>query len=85
MSETMVVLDLAGYVGLLLWGTHMVSSGVQRGFGSELQRWLANPHALAGLTDHGSATPEVVLIGVLVVVGGLGAGALTLAARRRLG
>lgn len=40
MSDTYILLQLAGYVGLLLWGTHMVTSGVQRGFGSELRRWL---------------------------------------------
>jgi phosphate:Na+ symporter len=39
-SATFVLLDLAGYVGLLLWGTHMVTSGVQRGFGAELRYWL---------------------------------------------
>jgi phosphate:Na+ symporter len=27
-------------VGLLLWGTHMVGSGVQRGFGPVLRHWL---------------------------------------------
>jgi phosphate:Na+ symporter len=27
-------------VGLLLWGTHMVGTGVQRGFGNALRRWL---------------------------------------------
>jgi phosphate:Na+ symporter len=39
-SDTLILLDLAGYVGLLLWGTHMVTSGVQRGFGAELRGWL---------------------------------------------
>ena len=40
MSGTLILLELAGYVGLLLWGTHMVTSGVQRGFGAELRLWL---------------------------------------------
>jgi phosphate:Na+ symporter len=40
MSGTLILLELAGYVGLLLWGTHMVTSGVQRGFGAELRVWL---------------------------------------------
>jgi phosphate:Na+ symporter len=40
MSGTLILLELAGYVGLLLWGTHMVASGVQRGFGAELRVWL---------------------------------------------
>lgn len=29
-----------GSFGLLLWGTHMVTSGVLRGYGSYLRRWL---------------------------------------------
>ena len=40
MSAIVRLLDLAGYVGLLLWGTHMVTSGVLRGYGSYLRRWL---------------------------------------------
>ena len=40
MSGPLTLLELAGYVGLLLWGTHMVTSGVQRGFGAELREWL---------------------------------------------
>ena len=40
MSDSFVLLELAGYVGLLLWGSHMVTSGVQRGFGAELRHWL---------------------------------------------
>ena len=37
MSGTRLLLFLAGDVGLLLWGTHMVSTGVQRGYGSLLR------------------------------------------------
>src|ERR1700733_1223470 len=37
---TMILLELAGYVGLLLWGTRMVTTGVQRGFGAALRVWL---------------------------------------------
>jgi phosphate:Na+ symporter len=40
MSGTMTLLQLGGYVGLLLWGTHMVGTGVERGFGAELRLWL---------------------------------------------
>jgi phosphate:Na+ symporter len=40
LSGTRVLIDLAGQVGLLLWGTHMVSTGVQRGFGTALRRAL---------------------------------------------
>jgi phosphate:Na+ symporter len=40
MSGTLILLQLGGYVGLLLWGTHMVITGVERGFGTELRQWL---------------------------------------------
>ena len=40
MSGTLILLQLGGYVGLLLWGTHMVTTGVERGFGAELRPWL---------------------------------------------
>lgn len=40
MNGTLILFDLAGYVGLLLWGTHMVTSGVKRGFGAALRIWL---------------------------------------------
>ncbi len=40
MSGTRVIVELSGQVGLLLWGTHMVSTGVQRGFGTSLRRAL---------------------------------------------
>jgi phosphate:Na+ symporter len=39
-SGTVTLLQLGGYVGLLLWGTHMVSTGIERGFGAELRLWL---------------------------------------------
>ena len=35
-----VLLDLMGGVALLLWGLHMVRSGIMRAFGSELRRVL---------------------------------------------
>jgi phosphate:Na+ symporter len=38
---TLSLLDLAGAVALLLWGVHMVQSGVQRAFGSEFRRILS--------------------------------------------
>ena len=40
MSGTSVLISVSGFVGLLLWGTHMVSTGVQRGFGTSLRRAL---------------------------------------------
>ena len=40
MLGTILLINLAGAVALLLWGTHMVSSGVLRGFGTVLRNWL---------------------------------------------
>src|SRR4051812_22699593 len=40
MSATLTLLDLAGSVALLLWGVHMVQSGIQRAFGPSLRRAL---------------------------------------------
>ena len=37
---TMVLLDLMGAVALLLWGLHMVQSGIMRAFGGDLRRFL---------------------------------------------
>jgi phosphate:Na+ symporter len=39
---TIVLLDLMGGVALLLWGLHMVQSGILRAFGSDLRRLLSN-------------------------------------------
>jgi phosphate:Na+ symporter len=38
---TAVLLDLMGAVALLLWGLHMVHSGILRAFGADLRRFLA--------------------------------------------
>ena len=40
MDVTLTLLDLAGSVALLLWGVHMVQTGVQRAFGARLRRVL---------------------------------------------
>lgn len=37
---SMILLDLVGGVALLLWGLHMVHSGIVRAFGSDLRRFL---------------------------------------------
>jgi phosphate:Na+ symporter len=37
---TLVLLDLIGAVALLLWGLHMVQSGIMRAFGGDLRRFL---------------------------------------------
>jgi phosphate:Na+ symporter len=39
MMAGMILLDLVGGVALLLWGLHMVQSGIMRAFGSDL-RWF---------------------------------------------
>src|SRR6202162_187418 len=38
---SIVLLDLMGGVALLLWGLHMVRTGIMRAFGSELRRLLS--------------------------------------------
>jgi phosphate:Na+ symporter len=40
MDGTLSLIDLAGSIALLLWGVHMVQSGVQRAFGPNLRRIL---------------------------------------------
>lgn len=41
MDATLFLVDLAGSVALLLWGVHMVQSGIQRTFGPALRGVLA--------------------------------------------
>jgi phosphate:Na+ symporter len=40
MNATLTLIDLAGSIALLLWGVHMVQSGIQRAFGPNLRRLL---------------------------------------------
>ena len=40
MTGTIILLQLSGFVALLLWGMHMVHSGIVRAFGSDLRRVL---------------------------------------------
>ena len=40
MSQALLLVELAGHAALLLWGLHMVQSGVQRGFGMRLRHVL---------------------------------------------
>ncbi len=55
MASTLTLIDLAGAIALLLWGVHMVQTGIQRAFGAGLRRVLgvalgSRPKAfLAGL------------------------------------
>jgi phosphate:Na+ symporter len=41
MGAVLILIDLAGAVALLLWGVHMVQSGIERAFGVNLRRFLA--------------------------------------------
>ncbi len=38
--ETLALIDLAGFVALLLWGLHMVQSGILRAFGPQIRQRL---------------------------------------------
>jgi len=40
MAATMILVNLAGEIGLLLWGRHMATSGVLRAYGTDVRRWL---------------------------------------------
>jgi phosphate:Na+ symporter len=40
MDATLTLIDLAGAVALLIWGVHMVQTGVTRAFGPQLRRLL---------------------------------------------
>jgi phosphate:Na+ symporter len=42
MSGTTLLINLAGAISLLLWGTHMISSALLRGFGTLLRQWLGH-------------------------------------------
>lgn len=42
MELSVTLLNLAGSVALLLWGVHMVATGVQRAFGAKLRSFLSN-------------------------------------------
>ncbi|WP_026869526.1 Na/Pi cotransporter family protein [Inquilinus limosus] len=42
MSFPVTLIDLAGYIALLLWGTHMVQTGIQRTFGPKLHAILGS-------------------------------------------
>lgn len=41
MYTTLTLIDLAGAIALLIWGVHMVQTGVTRAFGPQLRRILA--------------------------------------------
>lgn len=39
-SGTTLLINLAGAIALLLWGSHMISTALQRGFGTPLRNWM---------------------------------------------
>ena len=41
MDATLTLVDLAGTIALLMWGVHMVQTGIQRAFGPNLRRVLS--------------------------------------------
>ena len=45
MNTALTLIDLAGSIALLIWGVHMVQTGVTRAFGPHLRRMLS--YALA--------------------------------------
>ncbi len=50
MGSVVILVNMAGAVALLLWGTHMMQTGVQRAFGPKLRTFLA-----AALRNRGRA------------------------------
>lgn len=40
MSGTALLLNLTGAIALLLWGSHMIATALQRGFGTPLRNWM---------------------------------------------
>src|SRR5436305_2186554 len=61
MDTTLTLIDLAGAIALLLWGVHMVQSGIQRAFGPHLRRFL-------GRTLRGRFSPFLAGLGVTAVL-----------------
>ena len=69
MDATLSLLNLGGSIALLLWGVHMVQSGVQRAFGANLRSFLG--HALrnrftAFLAGFGSLYEGLTMLPVLI-------------------
>jgi Na+/phosphate symporter len=40
MNTTLTLVDLGGAIALLIWGVHMVQTGITRAFGPQLRRML---------------------------------------------
>ena len=61
MDFPVTLVDLAGSVALLLWGVHMVQTGVQRAFGAKLRSFLGSAlrnRFKAFLARDGSSRPS---------------------------
>ena len=41
MNTTLTLVDLGGAIALLIWGVHMVQTGITRAFGPQLRRMLS--------------------------------------------
>jgi Na+/Pi-cotransporter len=87
MNGTLLLINLAGAVGMLLWGTHMVSTGILRGFGTPLRGWIGRNlngrvrAFLAGVAVTGllqSSTATSLMATSFTVSGLLGSGVLSL-------
>jgi phosphate:Na+ symporter len=81
MREVGLLLELAGEAALLLWGLHMVQSGVQRAFGSRLRQALGvalGGRARAFLAGLGvtavlqSSTATALMVGSFAAAGAVG-------------
>ena len=67
---SLVLLDLLGGVALLLWGLHMVLTGVLRAFGPDLRRFLGK--ALGNrFTAFGAGAGDVMAAVQMAMLGGL--------------
>lgn len=80
-SGTFVILELLGGVALLLWGVRMVRTGVMRGWGDRLQRFVEE-RLSNRLTAFGGGVLATAVLGsatamALIVAGLAGAGAIS--------
>ncbi|WP_104668331.1 Na/Pi cotransporter family protein [Ensifer adhaerens] len=80
-SGTLVILELLGGVALLLWGVRMVRTGVMRGWGDRLQRFVEE-RLSNRLTAFGGGVLATAVLGsatamALIVAGLAGAGAIS--------
>src|SRR5262249_32212413 len=64
MNTTLTLMDLAGAIALLIWGVHMVQTGITRAFGPQLRRLLGYALSnrfkafLAGLGVYGDTSEQ---------------------------